>query len=175
MARGMSDSDSGKKEEESIALDYFLPEYNFATGRNLEYHPFCSRSEAPDFICWDENGVSVGVELTKVVLNPRYVQPVEEEDFLLSGVDAIHASIERKRGLGKQVIVVLMVDGGFETLVSELSGVPKSTFEEYGLKEIWFADYSKVEPYGSLELFCLAPSELFGHYIPSFDGRKPYG
>ncbi|MBI2435855.1 MAG: hypothetical protein HYV26_23620 [Candidatus Hydrogenedentes bacterium] len=178
MSKGMSDNEFSKKECEAMQLDFFLPEYTFATGHHLTYHPYCSRSEAPDFICWDEAGPRIGIELTRLQIPPRYVEPLNDTDSGLSALSAVHNSCARKAGLGGKTILVLQVHDGFESLISELCSVEPvepNKFDEYGLMEIWLADYSKVEAFGSVELFCIAPTHLYGHYIPSFDGCKPYG
>jgi hypothetical protein len=52
---------------------------------------------------------------------------------------------------------------------SELEPPP----DPHGFKEIWLADYSELEAYGNIELFCLHPDRLWGYY-ESVRG-KPYG
>ncbi len=38
-------------------------------------------------------------------------------------------------------------------------------FNDHGFAEIWLADYTGLEAYGDIELFCLYPSEQWGgHY-----------
>ena len=65
----MSDQQIGTKEEEGIALGYFLEAYEFATGVHLHL-PLLSHSERPDFVCQAPTGELVGVEITKVMMPP---------------------------------------------------------------------------------------------------------
>jgi len=48
-------------------------------------------------------------------------------------------------------------------------------FESYGFDEIWIADYTGLEAYGDIELFCLYPSEWWGFYERPNPYAKPYG
>ena len=51
----------------------------------------------------------------------------------------------------------------------------KDDFRSYGFDEIWIADYTGLEAYGDIELFCLYPPEWWGFYERENPGRKPYG
>ena len=168
----MSEIDYLKKNDEQERLWHFLEAYEFATGRILTITAVC---EAPDFECRDEEGNLVGVELTRLELPSCYIEPLSADDFLRSAIDNVHASSQRKEGLGSDVILVLEIYEGFEMLVSELADPEGMAFEEYYLEEIWLADYEKVEPYGGVELFCLAPIKQYGRYTPPFVEKKPYG
>jgi hypothetical protein len=43
-----------------------------------------------------------------------------------------------------------------------------------GFSEVWFADHTKTEAFGSVELFGLFPEEFWGHH-PNLPYGKPYG
>jgi hypothetical protein len=49
----------------------------------------------------------------------------------------------------------------------------RGEFEDNGFTEIWLADHSETEAYGAIELFCLHPPEMWGHYAR--DRGKTYG
>lgn len=51
----------------------------------------------------------------------------------------------------------------------------KHGFQSYGFDEIWTADYTCEEAYGTIDLFCLYPSEWWGYYERKGYGWKPYG
>ena len=59
----MSDQQMGKKENERIALCYFIDAYQWVTGEHLTE---LGSSESPDFICARATGQEIGVELTEV-------------------------------------------------------------------------------------------------------------
>ena len=42
-----------------------------------------------------------------------------------------------------------------------------------GFLEIWLADYTGLDAYGNIELFCVCPEELAGYYSRGI--QKPYG
>jgi hypothetical protein len=42
-----------------------------------------------------------------------------------------------------------------------------------GFEEVWLADFSEVEAYDNVELFCVRPEELRGYYYRGI--QKPYG
>lgn len=64
----MSDNEYGKKLIEQYELDYFLDAYEHLTGDCLSIFE-CT--ESPDFICERSNGNKVGIELTKVMREPK--------------------------------------------------------------------------------------------------------
>jgi hypothetical protein len=46
-------------------------------------------------------------------------------------------------------------------------------YADLGFVEIWVADYSELEAYGTIELFGLYPPEFWGYH--ELDRGKPYG
>ncbi len=57
-----------KKLGERDDLDLFLSAYAEATGESLTV---AEEGETPDFVCERENGLRVGVELTKIIAHPE--------------------------------------------------------------------------------------------------------
>jgi hypothetical protein len=62
-------------------------------------------------------------------------------------------------------------DEMFEYLDEEIMGEMAST----GFCEIWIADSSPIEPYGTVQLFGVKPVRWRGSHRHRFFGRKPYG
>src|SRR5271157_4122896 len=73
----MSDNEMGKRMEENEHLALFLDAYQRATG---EQCPTMYGSETPDFIGTDEEGQTVGIELTKLRFAPdeRHMRSIIE-------------------------------------------------------------------------------------------------
>jgi hypothetical protein len=165
------DIDFGKKLVEEEHLFQFLAAYAGVTGTNLSLQ---SRSESPDFICADESGKLVGIELTQA---PQHYQPLSAGDLLASVVCSV-ASKERLRRLNgwpMTILVVELLDYSFESLSWTRDQSVADDFSDTGFHEIWLSDHSTVEPFGEVRLIGLYPRSTFGlHYQPALEG-KPYG
>ena len=186
----MSDQEIGKKEEERIALDYFIEAYEFTTGVQLHYVPFVSDSERPDFVCQTPTGELIGVEITKVMVRPN----VKGELIALGestqlgayeATEAIFAAVEEKEmkrrspgwSLPDNTILVLQV---LDTNVDELEGFLldadlRKDFQGFGFHEIWIANHGSVEAYRGVTLFGLYPEQWWGLHERWNQWEKPYG
>ena len=184
----MSDQEIGKKMVEEEELLYFLDAYKQAVEEYLIYDVFSGRHERPDFICRRPDGTHVGVELVRVMRDPRDAQAdyILDRIEFMDGEDAIwmlYRMIEKKEKKRRQpdwdlpdntILVLQFIDCPISNL-HLLDESLKKDFESYGFDEIWIADYTGEEAYGDIELFCLYPPEWWGFYERANPWKKPYG
>ena len=182
----MSDQNIGKKMCEEENLLSFLEAYKEVFENYLTYS--FGSSERPDFICYRTDGTEVGVELAKIMRDPRDAQAAYILDRIefMDGEEAMEmlcVMIEEKERLRKQpdwalpdntILVLQFIDCSISSLYLLDDGIKKG-FESYGFAEIWIADYTGKAAYGDIEMFCLYPTELWGYYQRPNPGRKPYG
>ena len=76
-----SDQDLGKKMVEEEELSSFLHAYKEVNEDYLSYG--FGRQERPDFICYRVDGTPVGVELVKIMRDPRDAQA----DYILDRIE----------------------------------------------------------------------------------------
>lgn len=182
----MSDKELGKKMSEEECLLSFLGAYKEVVEEHLSYS--FGRNERPDFICYRPDRTQVGVELVRVMRDPRNAQA----DYILDRIDfmdgeeaheMLYNMIEKKEKKRREtdwdlpdntILVLLFVDCPISSLYL-LDDSLKHDFESYGFDEIWIADYSCEEAYGAIDLFCLYPSEWWGYYERQGHSWKPYG
>jgi hypothetical protein len=182
----MSDQDIGKKMVEEVELYSFLEAYKKVVKDYLSYG--FGMHERPDFICYRPNGRPVGVELVKIMRDPK----AAEADYIFDKIEfmdsektmeMLYHMIEKKEKKRRQpdwdlpdntILVLQFVDCPISSM-HLLDDKLKKDFESYGFDEIWIADYTREEAYGDIELFCLYPPELWGFYERLNSGRKPYG
>lgn len=164
------DNENGKKHVERMELDYFVDAYGYAIGEKLT--PIAA-TESPDFKCQRADGTVIGLELTKVM------NSLENEDNMtgVEALDKVYESLERKKGLASEkiILVLQLVDCPISELKYLLDESLAKDFGSYGFVDIWLADYTGIEAYGDIELFCLYPSEHWGYYQRPNPKRKPYG
>ncbi len=160
------DNENGKKHAERIELDYFVEAYRYHTGEELIP---VKASEHPDFWCERASGSLMGIELTMVVK--------DSDDAEADVIDKIYERLERKKGLAseKTILVLQSVDWSLSEIKRLLDESLMDDFMSYGFGEIWLADYTGIDAYGDIELFCLCPEEQWGYYQRPNPGRKPYG
>ena len=182
----MSDRELGKKMGEEEELLFFLEAYKEVVEEYLSYS--FGRHERPDFICYRPDDTPVGIELVKVMRDPRDAQAdlIFHRIEYMDGEDALETLYylidkkDKKRQqsdwiLSNNTILVLQF---FDCPISALNFIDdslKNDFKSFGFDEIWIADYTGVEAYGDIELFCLYPSEWWGFYARNNPGRKPFG
>lgn len=180
----MSEQEYYRKEDEEEGLQYFIEAYNLVVEEPLREN--CIAHERPDFICSRSDGTMVGVELVKVMRDPRDAFAVEIvlKDKFMEGEEALeflYNMIDRKAKkihepdwhLPDDTILVLqLVDCPISYL--HLTADLQSDFESYGFSEIWIVDYTEIEAYYDVELFCLYPKEWWGYYQRPNPTRKPY-
>ncbi len=180
----MSDSASGQKMFEVEALQSFLEAYEQVVEMPLLYG--CSQ-ERPDFICYRQDGTPVGIELVRVMRDPRdaHLDSIfNKAEYMIGAelLDNLYEQIEKKEKKRCQpdwdhpdntILVLQLVDCPVSDLY--LDDSLKNDFESYGFAEIWIADYTCEESYGAIDLFCLSPSEWWGYYERRGHSWKPYG
>ena len=182
----MSDQELGKKMVEEEELLYILEAYKEAVEEYLSYS--FGRHERPDFICYRPDGTPVGIELVKIMRDPRDAQAdyiLDKVEFMdgEEAMEFLYHMIEKKDKKRRQpdwdlpdntILVLQFVDCPISNL-HLLDDSLKKDFESYGFDEIWIADYTGLEAYGDIELFCLYPPEWWGFYERPNPYAKPYG
>ncbi len=182
----MSDQQMGKKENERIALCYFIDAYQWVTGEHLTE---LGSSESPDFICARATGQEIGVELTEVrrglwdalwdrILDRKYeADPQDTLDTIFSLTEKKERGRSKNYGIlaNKTILVLQLCDCSLWSLRSFLTDDIREDFSGYGFVEIWLADYTGIEAYGDVELFGLVPAKRWGHHQRENPYRKPYG
>ncbi len=166
-----------KKAMEESGAGCFLDAYALATGRRLEIR---DSSERPDFICVGPDGLETGLELVKFVGDheSRGTDEVSYRDaghalfFIPSTINCKESKRQEPdwRFPDDTILVVQVMDCSIRLFQSQLE---VDDYLDHGFREIWLADYSELEVYGNIEVFCLYPADLFGYY-QSVRG-KPYG
>jgi hypothetical protein len=181
----MSDRDIGKKEMETDEVLLFLDAREWTTDEELV---LVARCESPDFICSRRDGQRVGIELTKVMRDPRdaswdrilegkgAMDPYEAQERICQVIEnkeeARRARYVRK--VTQTVLVIHLFDGSLDSLMPYLEDL-EGELADHGFAEVWVADYSGREAYGDVELFGLFPEEWWGYHQRPRPYRKPYG
>ena len=174
-----------KKEIERQSLGYFLEAYEDLTGESIEVIEI---SEKPDFICVRDDGRKVGIELVKVRRgNPnkiRWDRIVEKQDYMsinhaLDMIQEVAAKKEKKRNKPDWTLQEATI------LLIELTDIPLCQIKgcitpellpdlyDTGFEEVWLADFTGLEAYDNVELFCVRPDEWGGYHHRYL--QKPYG
>lgn len=173
-----------KKESEQESLNYFLEAYQSVTGRTLDV---LEVSERPDFICIRGHNAEVGAELAKVrrghpndILS---VKLIEKRNYMsiehaLEMIQVVVLEKERKRNEPDW----RLPEATF--LLIELTDIPLAQIEgcispeivpdiySTGFEEIWLVDFTGLEAYDNVELFCIRPDEWMGYHPRRL--QKPY-
>lgn len=182
----ISDKSFGKKEIELEELYYFVDVYEIVTGLKISK---VDRSERPDFIVHRSDGLTIGIELTKITRDPntQFVEKIhrtkiiEDHDFVLNELYRLIEQKEQKIKDGNwalpqnTLLVLQLMDINISELLWVFDKSLQKDFTQYIFSEIWIADYSGIEAYGDLELFCLKPIKLWGYHQRLHPDRKPYG
>lgn len=181
----MSEQEFGKKMVEGMDADLFFEAYEEATGEALG---LIQGSERPDFICERPDGTAVGLELTKVMRSPlaawwdriQYEREFRDiSDTCLAITEAaecksIKLAAEPWRHRDNTILVLQVMDCPFPDLHGYLADALSPTdFGNMGFVEVWAADYSDLDMYGTVELFGLYPESAWGYR--ERDRGKPYG
>jgi hypothetical protein len=182
----MSDQQMGQKMVEDEQLSDFLEAYEEVTGETLS---LLQGGESPDFICERESGERVGVELTR----PHHdyettrwdriwaVSRAMDDFDLMDAVHSIVAKKARKRAgagwrlPGNTILVVQLVDYAFATFGWFSRQCLAQDFENYGFAEIWLADRTELDAFGTVRLIGLYPRDIWGPRYQDAFYRKPYG
>ena len=182
----LSDQEYGKKLVEEMDLEPFLKEYEWVTGLVLQ---LINRTERPDFIVQRSDGTQLGIELTKVMRDPEsafWARVLSGEEFADPVETAIHLQelIYRKdakrSGSGwtlpdRTVLVLQLMDSSIDQVVLFLDDQVIKELNETGFFEIWLADYTILEAFGTIQLYGIKPEKWQGLHSHSRTGNKPYG
>lgn len=179
-------SNNYKKDSESNNLNYFIESYNALTGIDIQIY---KQSERPDFICQFPKDEKVGIELTKIIRDPRDKQ----WDMILNRREFIHAEdaismildqiFDKNKKLQENdwclpnntILVIELYAISLSDIFPVLTVDNFSDVFSLNFKEIWLGDYTQVEPFNCIDLFCIAPAKMFGTYTKFNQFKKPYG
>ena len=174
-----------QKEDELENLGYFLDAYKDITGEILELFEI---TERPDFICSRENGSRTGVELTKITRgDPNIIQwdkIIEKQDFMsfehaLEMIQEVSTIKDKKRVEADwklpeaNILLLELVDIPLAQIRASISQEILPDLYTTGFKEIWLVDFTGLEAYDNVELFCVRPKKWAGYYSRGI--QKPYG
>ena len=182
----MSNQGLGKKECESIDLDYFFEAYQIAFGSSLE---LLQKGERPDFLCKRSSGKNIGIELTKIMRSPSdaladKILLHKESMEAYTAFDKIGQCLEIKsqkvkdyHGYGQIdfMLVLQLMDVSLDEISFILKDTPREDYATSGFSEIWLADYTNIDAYGGVNLFGLCPETLWGYRPKASMSKKPYG
>ena len=182
----LSDQEYGKKLVEEMDLEPFLKEYEWVTGLALQ---LVNRTERPDFIVQRSDGTQLGIELTKVMRDPessfwaRVLNGEEFADPVKTAIrlqELIYRKDAKRSGFGwtlpdRTVLVLQLMDSSIDQVVSFLDKQVIKELNETGFFEIWFADYTILDAFGTIQLYGIKPKRWQGLHSHSRTGNKPYG
>jgi len=182
----LSDQQYGKKLVEEMELEPFLKEYEWITGLSLQ---LVGRAERPDFIAQRSDGAELGIELSKIMRDPQsafWARVLSGEEFADPVETAIHLQelIYRKdakrSGSGwtlpdRTMLILQLMDSSIDQVVLFLDKQVIKELNETGFFEIWLADYTILEAFGTIQLHGIKPEKWQGLHDHSRTGNKPYG
>jgi len=182
----VSDLEIGKKMVEEMELEPFLDEYAAVTGRKLEV---LGRSERPDFICRRGREPYLGLELVKVIEDPISRQweeilngsvDVDPLDTAIHLQEAVYRKEDKRKIPGwrcpaRTILVLQLMEAPAEEVGRYLDIQILDEMSATGFLEIWAADYTVFEPYGTVELLGIKPRKWRGIHRHRLYGTKPYG
>lgn len=180
-----SDKDLAKKAHEHYLADYFIDARTDATGLVLN---IIHVDENPDFICSDDEGKPIGLEVVQVTRGPidslwaRLLDgQIELDPFDASA--KICSLIQRKEVARREryamkvdrcILMLALVNSPLDRLFVALDGL-QNDFSSHGFDEVWLVDYSGIDAYHHAEIFGLFPASIWGHYERPNAHTKPYG
>ena len=182
----MADQNLGKKLVEEMQFEPFPDEYKRVTGLRLKQ---IGRNERPDIVCLRSDGIEIGVELTKVMEDPAsrmWGRILDREDYANALDTAIRLQEavyqkEEKRSCGhwylpdSTILVLQLMDAPIEDVAPYLDVQIIDEISGTGFFEIWVADYTVHEAYGTVQLFGIKPRQWRGLHEHAWSGTKPYG
>ena len=166
-------------------LEHFQRAYKDATGEWLRR---VCKSERPDYICARPDGALVGIEFTLITRkqNESILENIlDDAEYMngLDGVDAVANAILRKARKRREadwklpdssILVLSTPDCPISEMEDHLCLDLQPEFAESGFSEIWIADHTETDAYGTIDLFGLVPRKWWGYHPAPWAG-KPYG
>ncbi|MBN1572509.1 MAG: hypothetical protein JW984_04850 [Deltaproteobacteria bacterium] len=184
--KGRSDRNRGQKIVEREFLDIFVKAYNNSKSINVSINDSTIiESERPDFIAKKNNGLDIGIELVQIVRPPEieFVDRVfrnREYMDIYNAIELVMHHIEEKENKrqdsdwqlqNSNILVLQLIDCPIHLLyLDDL----KNISDKSGFREIFLADCTMLEEYNEVELFCLAPTEMWGYQYRINPSKKPY-
>jgi hypothetical protein len=174
----------GKKEIEFESARLFVDEYSYVTGIKMN---LVAGGERPDFIC-EKRGRRYGLELVRAMRNPE----LRRWEALLSGEDHVHGldaailvqNVAYKKDVKRAspgwryskstILVIELIASDGEEMSQYLDTQLMDEMCRTGFCEIWVSDFSKIEPYGTVQLIGVKPKRWRGVHRHQFQGLKPY-
>jgi len=182
----MSDQEIGKKINEENDLELFSREYEKITALSFNV---IAKTERPDFIVYRSDGMKLGIELTKVMRDPesafwaRVLNGEEQADPLDSVWNLQELIYNKDKKLSEDnwqfpdrtILLLQLMDSSIEQVASLLGDEIIKEINKTGFLEIWIGDYSILEAYGTIQLYCIKPKKWQGLHNHMNKGMKPYG
>ena len=167
-------NDDGKKMVERDEVEPFLEEYAYVTGIELN---LIGVGERPDFVC-EKRGRRYGLELVKAMRHGY--DDLHGLDGAILVQEAAYAKDKKRASLGwrypkSTILVIQLIGSDGEEMAAHLDDQLMDEMAETGFREIWIADYSAMEPYGTIQLIGVKPKRWRGAHRHRFYGTKPYG
>jgi hypothetical protein len=135
---------------------------------------------------YSPRGSLVGIELVKVITNHPLRFGVEPCDF----ADALDTWIWVQQTISKKeekrrrrywqladdtILVVQLFDLRSEWLIRQFDDETLAKVSSTGFSEIWIADYTIIEAFGTVQLIGIKPKVFSGLHAHRYSGTKPYG
>jgi hypothetical protein len=131
----------------------------------------------------------VGIEVTKVMRDPEsafWDRVLKGEEFAspIDGALVLQELVYRKdtkrasQGWmlrDRAMLVLQLMDCPVDEVAPLLDQEVLAEMCETGFLEIWLADYTILDAYGTVQLFGIKPTEWQGLHPHSGAGTKPYG
>jgi len=178
-------NDDAKKMVERDSLGPFLEEYAYVTGDHLT---LVAAGERPDFLC-EKRGRRYGLEVVRAMQTPvpRSWGVSLDGDSHLHGLDAailvqetVYKKDQKRASSGWQyqkstILVIQLIGSDGEEMAEYLDNQLMNEMAGTGFREIWIADFSLMEPHGTIQLIGVKPRRWRGAHRHRFHGAKPYG
>jgi hypothetical protein len=182
----MNDQIMSKKEQELRLLDSFVKEYQLVTGKQLS---LLASWERPDFIVCDDTGKLYGLEVVRVMVDPEqrmwrrildgheFMDPVDTAVRLQEWVyrkDLKRSSVDWDLP-GSTILLLALIDAPIADIEAYIDEEILAELNTTGFVEIWVADFTLEDAYGTVRLMCLKSDAFTGLHEFHPVSCKPYG